>query len=270
MKTEIHNLFRWFVQEREWIREHKEQGAAYPWTKDERLANYWFPNIRRMDDPTTVWLHGGLLRYLDGLPESQILAAVAFRLFGSQETGEAFAPVFFGSGFWHEGFLESVGPLERPFNTRLQRHHRSLNLESVMATLGALHAENGRWHLLRGASLREASRALRDVPGIGPELAYEIVCDLRRTPVLQSAPDARSWALPGRSATEAAGALLGRDLRSTRQADRQATIELMQDLLIESQAEFPDWEMSEIHRGLTMFHFWTRDKRPTRRYKCTT
>jgi hypothetical protein len=98
-------------------------------------------------------------------------------------------------------------------------------------------------------------------------MAYEMICDLRHTKVLQDAPDAHSWALAGRSATEAAGGLLNRDLRSTRRADRAATVQVMGELLQESQAEFPGWEMSEVQRALTLFHFWAREPKPPRRYR---
>ncbi|MCP4897739.1 MAG: hypothetical protein GY906_12270 [bacterium] len=260
------NKFWAFCSERERIRVLKECNVPAPLTNDERLANYWFPNLRRMDDPTTVWLHGALLSTLKD-PEQIILATVACRLFGSQETMEAIGPVFWGSGYWEEGFLDAVRGLEKPFNSRLQPHLRSRDLRAATSTLSSLQAEHGRWHLLRGASLRGATEALCGVRGIGPELAYEIVCDLRWTPVLEMAPDALRWALPGLSTTKAAGTLLRRELRSTRAADRAATVELMQDLLRESGCE--DWEMSEVQRALTLFHFYNREKRPTRSYKCT-
>ena len=46
--------FRWFVREREMARTLKEYGRPHPLTADPRLRDYWFPNIRREDDPNTV------------------------------------------------------------------------------------------------------------------------------------------------------------------------------------------------------------------------
>ena len=254
-----------FCAERERIRVRHENCTPDPLTEDPRLARYWFPNIRRMDDPTTVWLHGALLRRLDD-PEQIIMAAVAFRLFGSRDTGEKLLPVLLEPGFDEHAILEVVGPMSRPFNSRLHPHLRSRSLGAVARTLGALRAEGACWHLLRGATLREATRALSSVQGIGRELAYEMVCDLRWTPVLQEAPDARTWALPGRSAVEAVGGLVKRDLRSTRQADRGITVGIMQGLLADAQPAWR-WEMSEPQRALTLFHFWCRERRPSRRYR---
>ena len=254
-----------FCAERERIRVRRESRTPGPLTEDPRLARYWFPNIRRMDDPTTVWLHGALLRRLAD-PEQLIMATVAFRLFGSRAAGEQLVPMFLCSKYNEAEFLDSVGPLIRPFNGRLHRHLRSRSLEAAARTLAHLQRQGACWHLLRGATLREATRALSGVVGIGPELAYEMVCDLRWTPVLQGAPDAYSWALPGRSAVEAAGGLVKRDLRSTRQADRARAIDLMRGLLADAQPAWC-WEMSEPQRALTLFHFWCRERRPSRRYR---
>lgn len=261
MKTDEFWAFAW---ERERIREKREMGLNPPFSDDPRLRDYWFPNLRRMDDPTTVWLHGALLGPLTEPPEI-VLATVAFRLFGSQEAGEAMLPMFLGPGYHEAGLLAAVGPLKAPFNGHLSRHLRSGTLAAAAATCEAIEASDGLWHLLRGASLREAVRALRAVPGIGPELAYEIVCDLRWTPVLQDAPDKLSWALPSRSAVEAVGSLQERELRSTRRLDRQETVAAMRALLEEPQ--FDDWELSEVQRTLSLFHFWSRKAQPPRRYR---
>jgi hypothetical protein len=266
MPTQIEKFWT-FVLEREIIREHKEAGCPAPHTEDERLRDFHFPNIRRSDDPSTVWLHGALLRHLDR-PEDIILATVLFRAFGgSVATGEAFAPVFHGSG-WNEGlFLDAVGPLETPFSTRIHRHLRMGTLADVAAAGCDVRRQIGYWPLIRGASLCDATRALKRIPKMGPEMAYEVVCDLRRTIILRNAPDARTWAYPGTSAVRAAGTITDNDWRHTRRDDCLKAGLLMQDLLATSRTDFPDWEMSEIHRALTMYHFWSRKATPTRRHR---
>ena len=226
-----------FVRERETIRERKENGAPRPYTEDPRLQDYRFPNIRRSDDPATVWLHGGMLRYLDGKPESQIQAAVLFRAFGgSVETGEAIASMYFGSG-WDQGlFLGAVGPLKTPFSSHVPRHLRMGTLADIAAAGCDVARQFGYWPLLRGASLCDAHRALTAIPKMGPELAYEVVCDLRKTPVLRDARDGATWAHPGTSAVLAAGTITDNDWRHTRRDDRRETILLMQALLAEAAA----------------------------------
>lgn len=46
----------YWIQEREAIRQRKEQGEQQPWTKDPILHRYRFCNVRRMDDKVSRWL----------------------------------------------------------------------------------------------------------------------------------------------------------------------------------------------------------------------
>jgi len=256
-----------FVGERETIRIRKERGDDPPFTDDPRMRDYYFPNLRRTDDPATVWLHGALLRRLES-PDQIVLASAAFRLTGgSIAAGEAMVPMFTGPGFDADILLGTLGPLKAPFNGTVHRHLRMATLADLSAAACTLGAANGYWPLLKGASLYDAHRALKRTPKIGPDLAYEIVCDLRRTAVLRDASDVRTWAHPGLSAVLAAGAITDNDWRHTRQADRQGTLQLMRFLLAEAQMDYPDWELSEIQRSLTLYHFWAREGKPTRRYR---
>lgn len=49
-------LFLKFVNEREALRQRKENGDPAPWTEDKVLAQYRFCNIRRRDDRVSRWL----------------------------------------------------------------------------------------------------------------------------------------------------------------------------------------------------------------------
>lgn len=256
-----------FLQERDRIRVLKEQGHPPPFTEDPRLRDYRFPNIYRMDDPSTVWLHGALLRQLKD-PVQVVMAAGVFRLLGaSVPSGEALKPMFLESGF-HEGrMLEILGPRKAPFGTRVCAHLRSGTLASLARTTAALEGSGALLHLLRGAPLCEAVRALRTIPGIGPELAYEIAWDLRQTPIMETAQDVYTWALPSYGAVTATGTLTQTERSYHRRADREATVDMMRNLLVEAPPEFSNWELSEIQRGLTLFYFWTRNTPPPRRFR---
>lgn len=50
-------LLKW-IQEREKIRQLKEAGAPWPWTKDKILQIYRFCNVHREDDAVTKWIAG--------------------------------------------------------------------------------------------------------------------------------------------------------------------------------------------------------------------
>ena len=257
--------FWYFCAEREQIRQRRKAGAAPPWTDDPRLSRHWFPNIHRFDDPTSLWLYENVIVKIND-PEHLILAVIIFRLFGSRKAGETMLPMMLESGYDEAEFLRLVGPLVRPFNTRLARHLRARDLDDATAIMDRLTALGARYPFFRDASLREATGMLSSIHRIGPELAYEMVCDLRHTRVLCLAPDNRTWALPGYAATAAVGSLLSLDLLNTRQADRATVIHFMHKVLNES----PDtsWEMAEAQRALSMYHFWVRESHPPRRYRC--
>lgn len=257
-----------FVRERERIRLRCEAGDKPPHAEPgSRLRDYWFPNIRRSDDPATVWLHFALLAHLDK-PQEIILAATAFRLFGGWvPTGELIAPMFWGSGYSETLFLEQLGPVKLPSNPHVPRQLRASTLAAAAGVLETLHEADSFWHLLRGASLREATGALTKIRGIGPEMAYEIVCDLRRTPVLQGALDVRTWAQPSRGVVFAAEELLGRELGCQTMQGKLETVALMRQILAQTEREFPDWELAEVQRALGLFYTWTRESKPQRRYR---
>jgi hypothetical protein len=50
------NKLRYFVQEREFVRLEKLDGAPAPWTEDALLQKYRFCNVRRRDDRVSKWL----------------------------------------------------------------------------------------------------------------------------------------------------------------------------------------------------------------------
>ena len=194
------------------------------------------------------------------------MAVVLFRLFGSIETTRQLRPMLCGPGYSEHHMLSLLMPILKPFKGRLmQRVERAADLGAVVESCNDIVRRGGLWPVLRGATMQEVTETISSIRKIGPELAYEIACDLRHTPVLEGAPDVQKWALPGRSATEVAGLFLGREMRSRREADRSDTVALMRSLLRDAP---DDWEMSEIQRGLTMFHFWVRNEPPKRRFKC--
>jgi len=266
MNPTTNEAFWWFVRERETIRWAKQRGFAFPWTDDDRLRRYRFPNIRRLADPGTAWLHDRLLPELPD-PEQICWAILLHRLFGKPETTTLLWPMLLG-GYSERWLLQLVGGLQGIFNgVLLPGAERARHLDDVLAACNTVETLGGLWVFLRGASMQEATATIRSLPGVGPELAYEMAYDLRHS-LLEGAPDAQKWALPSRSAVEVSGAFLGREMSNTREQDRADTLGLMRALYKESRSEFPTWEMSEIQRALTMFHFWLREEHPPRRYKC--
>lgn len=229
------------------------------------MRDYWFPNIDRMADPATAWI----LKVLQQLePDQAILAAVVFRqLGGFPRTFASLLPMFTGPGYYEAGLLAALGGRRPLFNPRVDQHLRAATLADVAAACEAIEASGGLWHLLRGASLREAHKALCAVHKIGPQRGYEMALDLYRTPVLAGAEDAMTWAYPSEQAVAGAAMITGEELGPYQAAGQAATMDLMKSLLEEGVEEHPSWKLSEIQRGLTLFYRWAREAKPTRRYR---
>lgn len=260
-----------FVHEREKIRRRKEGGMRQPWTSDERLQRYWFPNIDRERDRTNHWFRA-MVRDVVEDRQALLLAVVTFRLFSRIEIGELLLPMLTTSGYSRNTLLRTLGPTrESLFNQRLPVGMLPRGLDQAVRVLDRFEERLDEYSArLTDFSLEHSHRVLSHATGIGPSLAYEIVCDLRRTEWIPHPIDSMTWAAPTPAACEAASFMLGTELRHTRSEDRYLVIAHMKDLLRESRfAAYDfvnDWEMSEAHRALTLFHTWARKAKPNRRY----
>lgn len=256
-------LFQWFVAERELIRTKKEFGEPDPLTEDDRLRRYWFPNIRREDDPTTVWFRATIREKVTD-PVHLLLAIAAFRCFGRVRTGELLQDMFLMCGYDRDMLLQRLGPAsetEKLFNSRWTMYRGPATLGAVVKLLDELEKRDTVMVRLQ-ATLQEAWIALQEVPGLTPTLAYEIVCDLRRTIWLAKARDAMTWAAPTLTVCEGLSLLHEREFSYERSRDQVEAVKALQALLPTD----PSWEMSEAQRAVCLFNMWARTTRPTRRY----
>jgi len=255
-----------FCAERENIRDRKEHSVPSPLTDDPRLAKYWFPNIRRMDDPTTCWLHAAVLRHLSD-PQHIVMAVATFRLFNRLDLGPHLQDLLLTFGYDRDLLLTNMGPVRPPlFNGHLPRACTGSSLAATVAILDNLQAADNVRAQLVGTSLQQATEALSEVKGLRG-LAYEIVLDLRHTPALADAPDVLSWSAETPAAVSGLGEYLERKLWSTRAADRATYRHWSNRLLAEQNPLAKGWEMAEIHRALCLYFTWARKAQPTRRYR---
>lgn len=250
-----------FVTEREMIRTKKEQGCTHPLTQDPRLKDYWFPNIRREDDPTTVWFRATIRDHIVD-PHQLLMAVVAFRMFNSVATGERIQKMMLRHGYDRDQLLRALGGRVGNHNAHLPWGVQPYTLAKAVTILEQFQ-QMGQVHCrMEGGNLERAHEALCETRGIGTALGYEIICDLRRTQWLLLATDVNTWAAPTPMVCHGAGLILGREMRSTRTADRAAVVALMQEL----RAAGSGWEMAEAHRALCLYYIWKRPEQPKRRY----
>lgn len=248
------------AREREEIRLRREAGVAWPWTEDPVFRNYRFCNVFREDDKTTAWFRDKVRQHLDGW--EVVEATLAFRWFNKIETGElVYQQLMQG---WDSAAarrcLKGVSPVVT--GAYVIKTPDGMNkLEGVLwcidNAIQKLKPLYTRW----GASLEQCHQDLLTVEYLGGFMAYEIVTDLRWTPVLQYAEDVLVWANVGPGAGRGLGYLIGSPekwaahLMVRPSANRAELVARMRDLLALSATQWPwhatkPWEMREVEHWL--------------------
>lgn len=288
--TERHNIFL-----------KRKAGAPKPWTDDEILQSQFFTNPFRENDRVTVWFRENIR---DPLSDSEdvIFATILFRWFNLPFTAE----VLIGDkGPKHNLFLK-WDPVEA------QRRLDKARAEGNKLFTGAyiINCQNSEpkhtccirrvtkvWEDRKGlitfvkmskkngGSMRDVHKFLLKYDGLGPFMAYEIVCDLRYTDWLNNARDRKTWCNPGPGAVRGLHRINGGDFASMgikNNAGAPKTpkdfIAQCQNLLAYAQGElrapaFRNMEMREIEHSLCEWDKFERvlwgEGRSKRRYQGT-
>lgn len=204
-KPHYDQIVYWIV-ERENIRRKKESGMAAPWTKDERMANTRWCNVRRMDDKVSRWLLQNFYTDRSHVPSEMAVGAALARLINRPETLKLLCPNGY-EGFHYRHFSNILGSMSR---------ERKQIFTGVYIINGA--GANGRkkWQLvidnlrdmwntisdgdIDTTSMEATHRNLMKYPGMGSFIAGQVVADLRHV-VRGTWADKDSWAPQGPGST---------------------------------------------------------------------
>lgn len=159
---------------------------------------------------------------------------------------------FYTKSFNSSGLLETV--------CREYDHGPKLNWQQATENLiiGRDYAEKNR------PTLESVWEWLRKFPYLGDFMSYEIVTDLRHTPLLDKAPDIMTWANPGPGAMRGINRLKGHALKTRHH--KSVYIEEMKKLLFVSEdrelwpKEYPVLEMRDIEHSLCELDKYMRVK----------
>jgi hypothetical protein len=302
-KRGVTAFFR-YARERQQILLSRRAGLPREkWTKDPILQKYRFCNVFREDDKTTTWFREHVLSKVP--VEAVLLATVVFRMFNRIDTGEAIFcdDNLLGGHSAFDKFLQSgdVSALKKSILNRLgngpyvtgayiissppgyskldgvlevlkrfyrgEREWKGLGA-GIVDTMG-WDGEQGATQLLlsnRGELTLEATwNWLRQFDYLGVFHSYEVVTDLRHTPLLDQATDIMSWASPGPGARRGLNRVHGRDVRD-HSVSRAGLIEEMRELLGYSQDpslwpnDWPKWEMRDCEHGTCEWDKYSRVK----------
>lgn len=299
--------FWYWINERHRIYEaRKKDPEGWPWTKDKILKEYKFTNVfRQLDRVTQEWTN----RYVTLIGQGDKKKAVVkdedlffhcamFRLFNWPATYDA---LYFGMPKWSYKKAMKILRARQKKGEQIftgayiipNAGREDPKIQVISEALDKLY--DGRTKrqiedgvkpnrrvfirkIMRGKSMRKATKLLQKIPTIGPFIAYEIVCDLRHTKLLSHARDMLSWANPGPGAQRGIHRLMLGTRHWPKGTPRPDYNQAMRQLLVESakavgkhvkKCEWP-FEMREIEHSLCEFDKYMRVKngegRPRSKY----
>ena len=228
-----------FMEEREKIYQRKIYDEPKPWTLDPILRDYFFCNVYRENDKVTKWIRENWRKpHKNSAPELMIFNMVVARFFNWAPSLEIIGwtdnwPEKRRRGIAHRLLVrQQMG--ENIFNSAYLIAGTDLKgknkIDGVCDRLDW--AWENKKYLARncGITLQSSWEVLQEIPGVAGFIAYEIVTDLRHTPILENAPDIMTWANPGPGAIRGLQRIYGKD----QIRNREIAINQMQALLFDS------------------------------------
>jgi len=291
-KLSPENRFWYWCKERYSIRKKRLAGRSKPWTDDVVLRENFFTNPYREHDKVTVWFRD---RVRDILRDDArvLLATIIFRWFNLPATGK----ILIKDGLGKFGYLENWNKrdvIDRLSKERDRKHSVftgafMINSPPGMPKLEAIaqRIENvwkDRSPLYKSIrscdTLEEAHQRLLAYEGLGGFMAYEVVCDLRYTHLLEDAKDKLIWCNPGPGCIRGLYRISGKEIEnksnSTSPPRLGNELETMRELLEKSRSKLlgmPRFEMREIEHSLCEYDKMERvrlgEGRSKRKYKGT-
>jgi hypothetical protein len=276
------------ARERYKIKLRRESGAPPPWTNDTHFQTWRFTNVHREDDRTTVWLRenirGPLSEKISKNPYVTIQDSIdctfdmvkllegvlIFRWFNRISTGEIIKDLLLGDWNTEEARrrLEFVSPVVTGAYI-IKAGDGVSKLDGILDCIDSARPKlpkmiqkwANRYLFGGGLTLQDAWSDLKELHYMGPFMAYEVVTDLRWTPLLDEAKDIMTWGNLGPGAMRGMGWVTHNDptVYSNSAKQQREMLSMMADLLALSRQEvfwpqeWPHWEMHEVEMWLCEF-----------------
>jgi hypothetical protein len=257
--------FLYWISERHAIALRRKAGQSKPWTDDEILQSVFFTHPYREMDKTTVWFRENVRDLLRYSPEV-FFATVCFRWFNLISTGEVLIRHELLTD-WNEQYavevLEKLREEGKQIFTgafMINSPPREPKLEAICRRINNVweHREHitTRWDANEGC-MEAMHDTLTTFDGMGGFMAYEVVCDLRYTYLLENAPDTCTWCNVGPGARRGLYRVKGVDYpkgdNSSAPKPLPNEMEEMRNLLTVTRLALPNlpaMEMREIEMSL--------------------
>jgi hypothetical protein len=256
-----------WMRERQKIYRKRQAGHPRPYTEDYAMSHYRFCNVFRELDKVTMWIRDNWRTPYAHHPKLPFAMAVA-RYFNHPAT---LAEI---------GFPETWNPEE--LNARLEaRSYKEKTFSPayiispggstkpkiervIFDYLTPIWEESEKWIVPN--SIEKTWKNISRHDGFGAFIAYEVVSDLRHTPLLRKSPDAYTWANPGPGACRGLQRLLGKTGKDVRRslppafmlASMRHLLIVCKQALAGEDIRFTSLEMRDIEHSLCETDKWLR------------
>jgi hypothetical protein len=266
VRNEVQSVSQFFAiaREREHIRIRRSIGLSAPWSEDPIFQNWRFCNVRREDDRTTVWFKENVRSKLTDLPAVE--ATLIFRWFNRIKTGEKVLDLLL-NGWDRDEAERRLSCNTEPVFTGAYIVRSPFGESKLTGILNAIEVARKQLPSMVinwGRTLEDAWRDLTTIQWMGNFTSYEVVTDLRWTPVLDQAIDINTWACAGPGCARGLGRIYGRPFNYSSSYGQNAALVLMQELLELSRGDgywphsWPAWEMREVEHVLCEYDKYKR------------
>lgn len=184
--------YLWFLRERHQVYLRRSRGLPWPWSDNPILQQYRFCNIHRELDATTRWFRSNY-RDLHRDDPGVLLGTIIFRWFNRIQTGQLLLSSGLLDRWDHDRAVELLSACPGPIFTSAFVINAPTGMSKVRGVCKAVEMIKG-VHIPKGSSLQQACTILHQYKHMGMFMAYEAVCDLYHTYLLEDAPDIYTWA----------------------------------------------------------------------------
>lgn len=263
--------FLYWIRERYQIAFRRKAGKPKPWTDDEVLQRYFFTHPYREMDKTTVWFRENVRDPLRDDPRV-LMATVIFRWFNLIDTGVFLKIRGLLTDWDPELALEKLGK-RRSAGEKIFTGAFMINspggepkLEAICRRItNVWERRNEILSYGNRLTMEQYYKVLTRFDGLGGFMAYEIVCDLRYTYLLEDAPDKETWCHVGPGATRGLYRVLGiyfpKGNNASSPPKLRNGLEEVRELLTTVVARLPAmplFEMRELEHSLCEFDKYER------------
>jgi len=213
--------------------------------------------VHREDDKTTIWFRDHIRRHLVGL--AVVRATVAFRWFNRIETGQLIQDLLVDKWDTAEACrrLRDIHPVVT--GAYIIRGWEGFNklegiLQAIDRAFPQLPAMVAKW----GNSLEQAWKDLTRIDYLGGFMSYEIVSDLRWTPVLSEAKDIMTWSNAGPGCARGLGWVVdGKPGRFNCGPKSQREMLPLMRMLLQMSQDLPYWPPVWRHWEMREVEHWS-------------